>query len=131
MAGGNIHCGPFEAGDKSGSAFECVLNDLRTQIVEIAEDISLQLEENDYVLLSPVQAGKLVDPLKKYIDHLVAEIGHENWSQEIENEEKAGLDPVEGKWGKSRGWRLYCAKDLLGACQTSLIENEPVCIAFS
>ncbi len=131
MAGGNIHCGSFKAGDKSGSAFEGVIKDIRNKIEEIAEDIDQQLDENEYVLLSKDQAETLLVPLEEYINSLVAEIGHESWNLEIENEEKAGMDPVEGKWGLSRGWRLYCAEDLLGACQTSLSENEPVCIAFS
>jgi hypothetical protein len=131
MAGGNIHCGSFEASDKSGSAFEGVIKDIRLEIYEIAEDIDQQLDSQEYVLLSTEQAAALTVPLEKYINYLVAQIGHDNCELEIENEEKAGMDSIEGKWGLSSGWRLYCAKNLLGACKTSLLENEPVCIAFS
>lgn len=131
MAGGNIHCGSYESGDKSGSAFEGVLKDIRAHVQEIAEDIERQLEEGEYVLIEVAEVKKLIEPLTNYRDNLIEEIGHDNFDKEIAREEEAGMDPVDGKWGESRGWRLYCVNDLLGACQTSLKENEPVCIAFS
>lgn len=131
MAGGSIHCGSFVSGDKSGSAFEGVLKDMRVLIPEIAEEIDRQLEEGEYVLIEPGEVKKLIEPLTNYRLKLVEEIGHDKFDQEISREEEAGMDSVSGKWGESRGWRLYCVNDLLGACQTSLKEMEPVCIVFS
>ena len=131
MAGGNIHCGSYEASDKSGSAFEGVIKEIRSSIEEIAEDFDRQLDDAEYVLIQPEQAHELIKVLSSYRSRLIKEIGNEDFNQEILREENAGMDPVEAKWGKSRGWRLYCTNDLLGACQTSIRENEPVCIAFS
>jgi hypothetical protein len=131
MAGGNIHCGTFEAADKSGSAFEGVIKEIRSSIESIAEDFARQLDEGEYVLISPLMAKNLIEVLDIYLILLIKEIGNDDCHQEILREENAGMDPVDAKWGESRGWRLYCVTDLLGACRTSINENEPVCIAFS
>lgn len=131
MAGGNIHCGSFKAEDKSGSAFEAVIKDISAEIQEVVRAVDQQLTAQEYVLLTTAHTATLINPLEKYIDLLISQIGHDNHRLEIENEEKAGMDSVEGKWGLSRGWRLYCAQNLLSACRTSLLENEPVCIIFS
>ncbi len=131
MAGGNIHCGTYEARDKSGSAFEGVLKEVRASIFDLATEIDRQLEENEYVLLSTEQAKQLIEPLNDYHNRLIEEIGHDDFNREIQREEDEGMNPVDAKWGVSRGWRLYCVIDLLGACRTSVNENEPVCIAFS
>ncbi|MBL4900908.1 MAG: hypothetical protein JKX76_14960 [Colwellia sp.] len=131
MAGGNIHCGTYEAAEKSGSAFEGVIDEIRSSIEVIAENFDRQLEEGEYVLILPKQAKKLIETWSNYRSHLINEIGNEDFDQEILREENAGMDPVDAKWGKNRGWRLYCVTDLLGACQAYIRENEPVCIAFS
>jgi hypothetical protein len=131
MAGGNISCGSFQGEDKSGSAFEGVLNDITHLDGSLIEDIRSGLEEAEYVLISEQQAELLLPMLLKYRDQLISQIGHENWGREVQTEEEAGMDPVAGKWGESRGWRLYCANNLIKACQASADENESICVVFS
>jgi hypothetical protein len=39
MSGGNIHCGAYEASDKSGSAFDGVFREIRNSIIDIATEL--------------------------------------------------------------------------------------------
>lgn len=131
MSGGNINCGSFQGEDKSGSAFEGVLNDITHLNGQLIEDIRAGLEEAEYVLISEQQAELLVPMLRKYRDQLISKIGHDNWAREVQAEEEAGMDPVTGKWGESCGWRLYCANNLIKACEASAADHEPICVVFS
>ena len=131
MAGGEITCGSFQGQDKSGSAVEGVLLAVLPQNEPVVSAILSALDEQDYVLIEEQVAKILLPVLRKYREQLVSEIGHDSWATELAVEEVAGMDPARGKWGESSGWRLYCVADLIQACETSLTEHQPICIAFS
>ncbi|WNH44952.1 hypothetical protein [Xanthomonas hawaiiensis] len=60
---------------------------------------------------------------------MVADIGHDDHLQETRREDETGPDPAALKWGEGRGWRLYCAKNLLAACEHSAVIDEPVVVS--
>ena len=62
---------------------------------------------------------------------LTVSIGHGNWWKAAEEEEAAGLDGVAAKWGKGKGWQLYCVRDLIAACAASAAEGASIYITFS
>ncbi|MBV4504689.1 hypothetical protein HU751_007490 [Pseudomonas sp. BW13M1] len=128
MSGGSITCGTFTGRDKSGASFEAVIC-ASLDGSKLIDDITTQLETQDYVLVTADQAGELLPLLQIYRAGLVAEIGHSDWWKAVQDE-APGMDPVSAKWGASNGWRLYCTEDLIEACNTALSEAEPVCIAF-
>ena len=131
MSGGEINCGSFIGDDKSGSSFEAVINRIRNDVKIIAEDIDAQLKENEYVLVSPENAKILFPLLQKLEVDLISEIGSDNWHEEVQKDEDSGMNTVDAKWGKSKGWQLYCTTNLIKACQTSINENEQICLVFS
>ncbi|MEL3921449.1 hypothetical protein [Aeromonas enteropelogenes] len=131
MSGGNINCGSFQAGDKSGSAFEGVLNEIKSSIESLASELFQQLESEEYVLITQERIPELSSVLQEYRKELIRDIGHEDFAMEIEREESAGMNSIDAKWGESKGWRLYCVNELLGACAVSLKEDQPICIVFS
>ncbi|MBV2096541.1 MAG: hypothetical protein AB2731_09415 [Candidatus Thiodiazotropha sp.] len=90
----SMHCGTYEASDKSGSAFDGVLREIRNSITDIATELDKQLEENEYVLISEVQAKRLVQPLNEYRIRLIEEIGHDDFNREIQREEDEDMDPL-------------------------------------
>ncbi|MCC4589953.1 hypothetical protein LL974_02260 [Xanthomonas campestris pv. cannae] len=55
--------------------------------------------------------------LRAYRDQLVADIGHDGTFRKKRREDETGADPVVLKWGEGLAWRLYCAKNLLAACE--------------
>jgi len=130
MAGGIIICGTFQSADKSGSALEAVLDALPLQAHELVENVKQQLDTADFVLIDVEQAKSLLPFLRVYQAQLIAEIRHDDWAQATQ-EEEFSLETVAAKWGSGKGWRLYCVRDLVGACENALVEMEPVCIAFS
>ena|SRR6266849_3688780 len=131
MAGGYIHCGTFSGSDKSGSALEGVLNSLPDEAGHIRQAIEAQLDDKQqFALIPEQQASQLLPLLLSYREQLVLQIGHEDWKRETETEERAGLDSIELKWRSGRGWKLYCATDLIGACNASLAQHEPIWITF-
>jgi len=130
MAGGNIICGTFQSADKSVSDLEAVLEALPLQAHELVENVKQQLDTAEFVLIEVEQAKSLLPFLQVYQAQLIAEIGHDDWARATQ-EEESSLEPVAAKWGSGKGWRLYCVRDLVGACENSLVEMEPVCITFS
>jgi hypothetical protein len=130
VSGLNINCGDFPSDDKSGSAFEQVLKELHGLDEDLKNEILAGLDEGEFTLIQPEQAQLIIAPLTKFKASLVREIGHEDWAKETEREELAGADPVELKWGKGRGWKLYCARNLLGACHHSVSTSEPIAICL-
>lgn len=132
MAGGNIHCGSFRSRDKSGSALEGVLRDLADSgSATAAELFSVLADAPEYVEISVTQSGDLLPFLVPYRERLLSEMGHADWCREVEIEEANGMPPIEGKAGASRGWRFYCATDLIEACHVSAMEQEPIFVVFS
>ena len=129
MAGGNITCGTFQTGDKSGSALEAVLDALPSQVRELVDTVKQQLDTENFVVIEVDQAKNLLPFLQAYQTQLVAQIGHDDWVRAMQ-EEESSLDPVAAKWGAGKGWRLYCVRDLIGACENAQVEVEPVCIVF-
>ncbi|MGZ5857342.1 MAG: hypothetical protein ACXWJK_08900 [Burkholderiaceae bacterium] len=130
MAGLNISCGDFQADEKSGSAFERVLLDLPGIDDGVKQQILSGFDNEEYVLIEAVGAAELVSSIRAYLDNLVMEIGHSDYRAEMEREEQAGADPVKLKWGEGRGWRLYCAINLLRACENSAETQEPVVVCL-
>ena len=132
MSGGVIICQGFTGNDKSGSAYEGVLDALSVAGSNVVLELKAALDEApEYILISSEQAAQMRPLLVSYHRQLVTEIGHNDWMREVEAEEEAGMDSNEAKCGTSRGWRLYCVTDLLHACAISVAKHEPVCIAFS
>ncbi|HCF0058136.1 hypothetical protein [Pseudomonas aeruginosa] len=107
-----------------------MLNALPFQAHELVENFKQQLDTAEFVLIEVEQAKSLLPFLQVYQAHLIAEIGHDDWARATQ-EEESSLETVAAKWGSGKGWRLYCVRDLVGACENAQIEMEPVCIAFS
>lgn|SRR5512138_1325367 len=128
MGGIYISSGSFRGGDKSGSAFEGVLDALEGN-PDLIEEIRSGFDA-EYLLISEEQAGRLLPLLVSYMKKLISEIGHDDWSKEAEAEEAAGLDATEAKWGAGRGWKLYCVTDLIRACEVGLVEHQPVAVVM-
>jgi hypothetical protein len=129
MGGLNISAGSFQGADKSGSAFEGVLDALEGD-PDLIEEIRSGFDDAEYLLISEEQVARLLPLLVSYRKKLVSEIGHDDWSREAEAEEAAGLDATEAKWGAGRGWKLYCVTDLIRACEIGLLEHEPVAVVM-
>jgi len=129
MGGLYISSGSFRGSDKSGSAFEGVLDALDGD-PDLVEEIRSSFSDAEYLLISEEQAGRLLPLLANYKRKLVAEIGHDDWSKETAAEEAAGLDPTDAKWGAGRGSKLYCVTDLIRACEVGLAEHQPVAVVM-
>ena len=128
MGGKRIDCGTFSGEDKSGSPLFEVLKELRDAPADVVGAIDGAFGHQDYALISESDARRLLPSLIAYRTHLISEIGHDSWRQEAIGEIRAGMDPSEAREGASRGWRLACTDDLIGACKTSLLERQPVLI---
>jgi len=145
MSGGYVSCGGFHGDDKSCSAFRGVLDqivslpsynpdtDLQRFIERLRSFLSGEgdAEWSDYLLISPQQAIDLEPYLAECSRSLVADLGTEDPFEAIEKDKAVpGLDPIEAKWGKGKGWRLYCVTDLLRVIALSRTTGEVICIAF-
>jgi hypothetical protein len=130
MSGLNISCGEFRADEKSGSAFERVLCELPGISDASRQEILAGFDEAEFILIAWDVAIKLIPQLRDYRDSLVSEIGHSDFLREIDREESAGICSVKLKWGEGRGWRLYCAINLLAACEHSAVSLEPVAVCL-
>ncbi|WP_156416571.1 MULTISPECIES: hypothetical protein [unclassified Sphingopyxis] len=107
MGGINIYCGSFQGEDKSGSAFEDVLDDLSiladANTLSVISRIKLSLEDaSDHILVFPDDASDLIEPLRAY----------NATSTTLEME------------------RHYCSRNLLKACETAAAEGEPVALVW-
>ena len=110
MGGINIYCGSFSGEDKSGTAFETVLDDVMKKsgpkVAAVVSRITLALEDaSDHVLIQPDDAAALIDPLKAY---------NANFGGEAEEFDL----------------KRYCSIDLLKACETAVAEAEPVALVW-
>jgi hypothetical protein len=130
MSGLNISCGEFQADEKSGSAFERVLRDLPEISDASRMEILAGFDEGEFILIAPDVAIELIPQLREYRDSLVSEIGHSDFLREMDREESVGICSVKLKWGEGRGWRLYCAVNLLAACEHSSVSLEPVVVCI-
>jgi hypothetical protein len=115
----------------AGSALDRVLHALDDAPAGLIDEIQAAFGNNEYVLISEAQAALLLPLLVAHRKQLVADIGHKDWFAEAVAESKTGLDPKEAKWGKGRGWRLFCVTDLVRACETSLAEHQEIAIVVS
>ena len=130
MGGLNISCGNFLGEDKSGSAFEVVLSQLDGVDPFVKDKLLSGFNDEEYVLIETQISSLLVEPLRLYRDGLIKDIGHDDWLRETLLEESNGGNPTDLKWGEGRGWRLYCAENLLRACQHSAASEEPVVVCL-
>lgn len=145
MGGGYVSCGSFTGDDKSCSALLGVLDqieslpsyspslELQRNIGRIRTFLSGQgdAEWGDYILIAPQQAIELEPCLQKCSRSLIAELGTSDSFEAIEKDAAvSGSDTVEAKWGKGKGWRLYCVTDLLRAIRHCRATGENICIAF-
>lgn len=130
MSGLNISCGEFQADEKSGSAFERVLRELPEFSDAARQEIFAGFDEGEFTLIAPHVAIELIPQLRAYRDSLVSEIGHGDFLREMAREESVGTCSVKLKWGEGRGWRLYCAINLLAACEHSAVSLEPVAVCL-
>lgn len=130
MSGLNISCGDFHAGDKAGTAFERVLSELPDVPSELQQRILSGFDHADHILIEPTNAAQLIPSLRRYRNQLIAEIGHDDPLQEMSREEKTGICSIKLKWGDGRGSRLYCAINLLAACEKSALTQQPVLVCL-
>ena len=128
MGGKRINCGTFSGLDKSGSPLFAVLMELRDPPPDVVDAIRAAFKTQDYALIPERDARLFIPALVAYRIHLISEIGHDDFGEEIMAEEAAGMDPSKAREGASRGWRLMCTNDLIAACNTCLVEHEPVLI---
>jgi hypothetical protein len=131
MSGLYISCGDFRAGDQAGTAFERVLGELPEIPPQARQKILSGFDVGEHTLIDPDDAAALVPSLTAYRDRLVMEIGHADWLQEMESEERSGVCSIKLKWGEGRGSRLYCAVSLLAACERSALTRQPVLICLA
>ncbi len=130
MSGLNISCGDFVADEKSGTALERVLSDLKGLPDVDRQRILAGFDNEEFTLIAPDLANRLIAPLRDYRDALVAEIGHADFLREMEREERSGMCSVKLKWGEGRGWRLYCTVNLLAACEHAAASHLPVAVSL-
>jgi hypothetical protein len=140
MAGGYIQCGGFMGSDKSGSAISGLIDAL-PEFIPTADRLSFidaviaPLREaldscQEHILIKPNIAERLIPALEGFNTRTGQELGFpEPWDAPAKDEE-AGLEPIEAKWGKGKGWQYYCAHDLLQACRISAESREPICVSF-
>ena len=145
MGGGYVSCGEFTGADKSCSAFQGVLDqvaDLSSYRPDAALDAFVERvrsflsgngdpEWSDYILIPHKLAIDLEPYLEECKRSLVADMKTDDPFEAIERDEaESGLDPIDAKWGKGKGWRLYCVHDLLLAIAHSRATREEICISF-
>lgn len=131
MSGLNISCGSFSSEDNAGTPFERVIDELSGVPVKIKKNILSGFDTDEYTFIDPEDAELLIPALLGYRSFLMAEIGHDNWMREIDREESTGVCSIKLKWGEGRGWRLYCAVNLLAACQESAKTRQPVLVSLA
>jgi hypothetical protein len=140
MSGGYIHCAGFSGDDKSGSAITGVLDSLGECMPEsdraafhdaVLNPICKAIREaSDHILIEAEIVGRLKSPLDELYSRLGSELDHPEPSDAPQFDDDQGLDPIEAKWGKGKGWQYYCAHDLRLACEASLASGQPICISF-
>jgi hypothetical protein len=130
MSGLNISCGEFRADEKSGSSFERVLFELTAISDGTQREILAGFDEAEFTQIATDVAIRLIPHLRDYRDARVLEIGHCDFLTEMDREERSGASSVKLKWGEGRGWRLYCAINLLAACEHLERSHEPVIVCI-
>jgi hypothetical protein len=140
MAGGYISCGSFAGSDKSGSAFEGVLQGIEQflpaeEAAQFRRDVIDPIFADGYseeqtLAILPELVPDLESRLRLYYKHLGRQLRHPAPHEAPELDRTSGLDPVEAKWGKGLGWQYYCAHDLLLACDESNRTGEPIILSF-
>ena len=140
MSGGYIECGSFMGGDKSGSAISGVLDALPACVVplerstfsaEVADPIKESLSNSsELIQIQSSSAKRLISPLEIFVARVGQELGFPEPWEALEKDLHSGLDPIEAKWGKGKGWQYLSATDLLEACRVSVATGEPVCLTF-
>jgi hypothetical protein len=126
--------------DKSGSAISGVIDALpdfslaaeRTVFLEaVIGPLREALQEcQEHILIEPTISERLIPVLEIFYRHLRHELGNPEPSDAPLKDEEAGLDPLEAKWGKGKGWQYYCSHDLLQACRVSVECRELICVSF-
>lgn len=135
MGGHYISCGKFRGEDKSGSAFQEVLQSLADAPADLIANIVSEFDEEGYVEIKAKHAKLLLPLLRKYRRELVKKIGHDDWMKALQAEEASlkrdkNKKRVQGKYGESPAWQLYCTTDLIEACKTAVKDNEKVLIMY-
>jgi hypothetical protein len=140
MSGGYIQCGDFMGSDKSGSAISGLVDALAeftppAERDSFAETVIVPLREaladcEDHILIEPDIAVRLIPALESFNARVGQELAVSEPSDAIEKDKEAGLNPIDAKWGKGKGWQYYCAHDLLTACRVSIETGEPICVSF-
>ena len=145
MGGGYVSCGAFSGDDKSCSAFQGVLEQI-VGLPSYSPDAALKAyvdrmraffsgegdwQFRNYILIPPERAIQLEPYLEECKRSLIADLNTEDPFEAIEKDDAVpGLDPGEAKWGKGKGWRLYCLRDLLLAIAHSRRTNTDICVSF-
>lgn len=135
MGGHYISCGKFRGEDKSGSAFQGVLKSLADAPADLIANIISEFDEEGYVEIKAKDAKVLLPLLRKYRRELVKKIGHDDWMKALQAEERTlkrdkNKKRVQGMFGESPAWQLYCTTDLIEACKTAVKDSEKVLIMY-
>lgn len=140
MGGVYIQCGSFMGRDKSGSAIEGLLDEL-SPLADALQQGALDRAraaldgepDGDYGRISRSDAVTLGPLLENYVAQIYARHGPISDPFELMDRDFAedpSLDQTAAKYGKSRGWRLYCATDLAEASKVASRENEDVILTW-
>lgn len=138
MSGGYISCGEFIGGDKTGTAFFEMLEDIvdvitpaekpafkAELVLPLQEQLADQEDDEDeaeepVIALSRPMMNALVPPMKRYLQRTLERLKNpapETWR-----------NIGQGETGE--GWRLICAQDLLKAYEACIKSGEDVIVQF-
>jgi hypothetical protein len=137
MSGINIFCGDFEGEDKSGSAVEGVLNGIARMAsapeqATISRLRSALQEGEDHALIEPADARQLLPLLRQYAAEIDAQLAAPGDPlDQMRRDERQAPDRItQLQYGESLGWRAYCARDLLRACEVADAQSEEVALVW-
>ncbi|WP_179505856.1 MULTISPECIES: hypothetical protein [unclassified Sphingomonas] len=137
MGGINIYCGSFSGGDKSGSAFESVLMEMKVMAsafeAETIDRLKTDLDKaSDHLLIQASDAKNLLLLTRRYCVVINAQLAApgDPLDQIARDEARGKADPTDLKYGAGLGWRAYCANDLLKAFEAAEAGAEPVALVW-
>jgi len=134
MSGINVECGSFHGSDKSCTALEGVVRELRGRI-ELGSPTWAALDRLELVMAEPVNhfdipardAAVLFPAFKAYFEDQRIELGNPDPEEAPERGDGLSVeDLVAAKWGEGQGWRFLCLYDLCRACEASLATGKPL-----
>lgn len=138
MGGIYISCGDFSGSDKSCSAIDGVIREMMPHATEEQQRALLSVNAgldsgNEYTMIEAEQARILLPLVVRYreqIEALIAPIRDPFDQMQKDFDDTPSLNPTEAKYGKSVGWRYYCALDLEKAFTVADGTGEPAVLTW-